>query len=149
MPDLNNPCLACQIVAREVRPPGGVIARRDGLILHGLADPSPLPGWVVITSERHVRGLYDLDESDLMGLGPFAAEVMRAQRLVLGAEHVYAFALGDVLLHFHLHLIPRYPATPERLRGRNAFEAQPGDLRSVQEIEDAAAALGRALDLPF
>jgi len=145
MGDINNPCLECEIVRGAVRPPGGVIARRDGLVLHGFADPSPIPGWVVLTTERHARALYDLDEAEARALGPFAAEVMRAQRTVLGAEHVYAFAIGDALLHFHLHLVPRYADTPDRLRGRKAFEGQQGDARSVAEIEKAVEALRTVL----
>jgi diadenosine tetraphosphate (Ap4A) HIT family hydrolase len=145
MGDLNHPCLACRIAGGELRPTGGIIARRPGLVLHGFADPSPLPGWVVLTSERHARALYDLDKSELRELGPFMAEVMRAQRSVLGADHVYAFAIGDALLHFHLHLIPRYADTPDRLRGRKAFESLPGDARPAEELEEAAQALDRAL----
>ncbi|HLL55598.1 MAG TPA: HIT family protein [Myxococcaceae bacterium] len=145
MADLNNPCLACSIVAGGVRPQGGVIARHEGLVLHGFADPSPIPGWVVLTTERHARALYELDHAEATALGPFAARVMRAQREVLGAEHVYAFAIGDALLHFHLHLVPRYADTPERLRGRKAFDVLPGDARPPREIEDAAAALAREL----
>jgi diadenosine tetraphosphate (Ap4A) HIT family hydrolase len=76
--------------------------------------------------------------------------VVRAQRAALGAEHVYAFALGDVLRHFHLHLVPRCADTPERLRGRRCFEAMPGEARPSGEIEAAAAAVRAALerDLP-
>jgi diadenosine tetraphosphate (Ap4A) HIT family hydrolase len=70
---------------------------------------------------------------------------MRAQREALGAEHVYAFAIGDALLHFHLHLVPRYADTPERLRGRKAFDGVPQDARPASEVEEAAAALSRAL----
>jgi diadenosine tetraphosphate (Ap4A) HIT family hydrolase len=144
-PDPNSPCLACAIVRGERRPPGGVVWRGDGLVLHGLADPSPLPGWLVLTTERHARGLYDLDDRELRALGPAAAAAMRAQRAALGAEHVYALALGDVLLHFHLHLVPRFADTPPRLRGRGAFDAAPADARPPEEIERAAAMVAAAL----
>ncbi len=74
---------------------------------------------------------------------------MRAQRLALGAEHVYAFALGDVLRHFHLHLVPRFAATPPRLRGRGSFDALPGDLLPTGEVEAAADRLREALAGPL
>ena len=90
-----------------------------------MAGPSPVPGWVVISSERHVRALYDLDEPTARELGAFAARVMRAQRQALGAEHAYAFAIGDVLRHFHLHLVPRYRDTPPASVG-------PGRLRGLR-----------------
>ena len=79
----------------EVRPAGGIIWRGDGLTVHGLADPCPIPGWLVLTSDRHARGWYDLEPGELAALGPASARVMRAQRTALGAEHVYAFAIGD------------------------------------------------------
>ena len=143
--DVNEPCLGCAIVSGATRPVGGVLARTGGLVLHGVASASPLPGWVVLSSARHARALYDLDEEATRELGPFAARVMRAQREVLGAEHAYAFAIGDVLRHFHLHLVPRYRDTPQRLWGRGAFEARPEDVRPEAELEAAARALAAAL----
>jgi len=131
-------CLGCRVVAGAHPTPGGVLMRRDGLVVHALAGDSPLPGWLVITSERHVRGLYDLAGQELAALGPLTAEVMRAQQAALGAEHVYAFAIGDLLLHFHLHLVPRFPHTPERLRGRRCFELQPGDALDEATLGSAA-----------
>ncbi len=144
-PDVNDPCLGCSIVEGRVRPVGGVLLREGGLVLHGLAGPSPLAGWVVLSAERHARALYDLDAEAAGALGPLAARVMRAQRELLGAEHAYAFAIGDVLRHFHLHVVPRYADTPERLRGRGAFDAQPTDMLSAEQIEEACARLAEAL----
>ncbi|MCY1046588.1 HIT family protein [Corallococcus sp. bb12-1] len=143
--DLNHPCLGCAIVRGDTRTTGGVLARAPGWVLHAVASPSPVPGWVVLTSEQHVRGWYDLDEAPSRELGPLAARVMRAQREVLGAEHVYAFAIGDVLLHFHLHLVPRFADTPPHLRGRGVFDAAPTEHRSPEELEAAARRLATAL----
>jgi diadenosine tetraphosphate (Ap4A) HIT family hydrolase len=139
------PCLACEIVAGRRQPPGGILWSGGGFALHALADPSPLPGWLVLTSERHARAWYDLDPGELATLGAAAARVMAAQRAVLQAEHVYAFAIGDVLHHFHLHLVPRYADTPERLRGRRCFEGLPGDMLPAGAIERAARLVADAL----
>ena len=138
-------CLACDLLRGDRAAPGGILLREGGFALHALLDPTPLRGWVVLTSERHARAWYDLDEPELAALGPLAARVMAAQRAVLGAEHVYAFAIGDVLRHFHLHLVPRFAETPERLRGRGCFEARPGDLLPEADAAAAAEAIGRAL----
>jgi diadenosine tetraphosphate (Ap4A) HIT family hydrolase len=138
-------CPACDIVLDRRPVPGGVVWRGEGLVLHALDGASPLPGWLVLTAERHCGALYDLDPTAAAALGPVAQRVMQAQRAVLGAEHVYAFAIGDVLHHFHLHLVPRYAATPARLRGRGCFEATPGDLRPEAELAAAARLVGEAL----
>ena len=145
---MSGPCLACRIAADQHRPPGGVLWRGGGLLLHALADPTPLAGWLVLTSERHARAWYDLDEAEATALGPAAARVMRAQRQALGAEHVYAFAIGDLLQHFHLHLVPRYADTPARLRGRGCFESRPDDALPAWRVVAAVEAVRRALAGP-
>jgi diadenosine tetraphosphate (Ap4A) HIT family hydrolase len=122
-----------------------VVRREGGFVLHALDGASPLPGWLVLTAERHARALYDLDPTATAALGPLAQRVMQAQRAALGAEHVYLFAIGDVLHHAHFHLVPRYASTPDRLRGRGAFEARPEDQRPAEELAAAARLVGEAL----
>ncbi len=131
-------CIACRIVTGRTAVPGGILLRAGGFVLHALADPSPLLGWLVLTSGRHVRSWADLADAELAALGPLAARVMAAQRAALGAEHTYAFAIGDVVRHFHLHIVPRYADTPGRLRGRRCFDALPEDMRSDADLERAA-----------
>jgi diadenosine tetraphosphate (Ap4A) HIT family hydrolase len=138
-------CVECAIVRGGRGPPAGILLRRAGFLLHAVADTTPLRGWLVLASERHARAWYELDGAELAALGPLAAQVMATQRAVLGAEHVYAFAIGDLVKHFHLHLVPRYADTPERLRGRRCFEARPEDVLPDVEVERAARAVGAAL----
>ncbi len=142
-----RPCGACDLLAGRRSVPGGVTWRGGGLALHALDGPCPIPGWLVLTAERHCRSLHDLDAEATAALGPVAQEVMRAQRAALGAEHVYAFAIGDLLHHFHLHLVPRYAATPQRLRGRGAFDATPAEARPEEELAAASRLVAEALGL--
>lgn len=114
-------------------------------VVHGIAAPSPLPGWMVVTSRRHVCALEELPEDALHALGPLLARVMSVQKSALGAEHVYLLALGDVLPHLHLHLIPRDASTPASLRGRAAFDASPSQMLAAVALEAAAARLRSAL----
>ena len=99
----------------------------------------------MLTSERHVRAWPDLDAAALAALGPLAARVMAAQRTALGAEHAYAFSIGDAVRHFHLHLVPRYAETPERLRGRRCFEGRPEDALPEADVVAAARAIGQSV----
>lgn len=141
-------CIACEIAAGARPTPGGILLREGGFVLHALADPSPLRGWVVLTSERHARAWPDLDPAALAALGPLAARVMAAQRSMLGAEHAYAFSIGDAVRHFHLHLVPRYADTPERLRGRRCFEGLAEDMLDERDLAAAATAIGHAVKQP-
>jgi diadenosine tetraphosphate (Ap4A) HIT family hydrolase len=138
-------CIACDVVGGVRRTPGGVLLRQGGFVLHALADPSPLRGWVVLTSDVHARAWPDLGAGALAALGPLAARVMSSQRTALGAEHVYAFSIGDAVRHFHLHLVPRYADTPERLRGRRCFEGQPEDMLPEPELARAATMIREVL----
>ncbi|HUL59056.1 MAG TPA: HIT family protein [Anaeromyxobacteraceae bacterium] len=140
-----DPCFACQVLDGSRSVPGGILWRGQGFAIHALADPSPIAGWLVLTSARHARAWYDLAPVELAELGPLAARVMAAQRAALGAEHVYAFAIGDVLHHFHLHLVPRHADTPERLRGRRCFEGSAADMLSEPALAAAARTVGAAL----
>ncbi len=145
MADPNQPCLACRIVREEYRPPGGILLRSDGFAVHALADPTPIAGWLVVTSERHVRSWADLEAAEAAALGGTVARAMRAQCGALGTDHVYAFALGDLLRHFHLHLVPRHPDTPARLRGRGCFDARPEDALPAWKVVAAVEAIRRVL----
>ncbi len=138
-------CPACEVVAERAPVPGGVVWRGQGFVLHAVAQPTPVRGWLVLTSERHARAWYELTADEAAALGPLARAVMQAQRSALGAEHAYAFAIGDVLPHFHLHLVPRFADTPARLRGRAVFDAPPEDARPDDELAAAARAVAAAL----
>jgi histidine triad (HIT) family protein len=140
-----TPCVGCEIVAGRLVPPGGVVARWPGWNLHAIAASSPVRGWLVLTAERHIRGLYDLDDAEAARFGSLAARIQRAQREALGAEHVYAALFAESVRHLHVHLIPRYADTPERLRGPAVFLAGPEDARPLAEVEAAAAAVARLL----
>ncbi len=141
----DEPCLACEIVAGRHVPTGGVLLEIPGLVLHGVAGPTPVAGWVVATATRHVRCLADLDDAEAIALARLSVRVQRAQRETLGAETSYAVSLGEQVRHFHLHLVPRYADTPERLRGPRVFQASKDDAVAAAEQARAVAAIGRAL----
>jgi len=86
-------CAACDLLAGGHAVPGGIVWREGGLALHALDGPSPLPGWLVLTAERHARALYDLDAAATAVLGP----------LVQRYDHWLAFVLlggiGAKMLH--------------------------------------------------
>ncbi len=138
-------CVLCRVVAGTEPVPGGVLLREAGFALHAVAAPSPVRGWLVLTSLRHARAVYDLDEAEASALGPLMAKVMRAQLQALGAEHVYAFAIGDAVHHCHLHLVPRFADTPSQLRGAGVFSAPADAALDEATLADAARAVKAAL----
>ena len=142
---VESPCPICEIVAGRVRPAGGVLWRDERFVVYGFPDASPVRGYVLVTTVRHLRGLYDLDDEEAAGLAPLLIRVQRAQRTALGADHAYAFVLGDKVLHFHAHVVPRFPDSPPHLRGGRLFQVTAADARPLDEIEAAAEALADEL----
>lgn len=145
MTDAPPICSACEIVAGRLVPPGGLVIRDRGLELFGVNAPTPVAGWLMITTSRHVRCLADLTDDEAARVAMLAARVQRAQRDVLGAETCYAVSLGEVVKHFHLHIVPRYASTPERLRGPKIFQASDADAIPAADQVAAVEALRRAL----
>ncbi|HZV02451.1 MAG TPA: HIT family protein [Planctomycetota bacterium] len=138
-------CVQCEVTAGARTPPGGIVLETERFLVHGLLAPSPIAGWLVVAARRHVRWWWELSPEELSELGPLAARVMKAQRAALGAEHAYALALGDVLHHMHLHVIPRYASTPKRLWGRGAWDATPEEMLKDEDHANAARTLRDAL----
>jgi hypothetical protein len=63
-------------------------------------------------TRRHVARLGDLTDDESSAVGRAAARLARALTDACGAEWVYSAVIGTGVPHFHLHQIPRYPATP-------------------------------------
>lgn len=145
MTGLNAPCQACEILAGRGAAPGGVLLRAQGFALYAPPMPVPVRGWLVLVPERHVRQTADLLPEDAARLGALAQRVMAAQRQALGAELVYAVALGEALHHAHLHLVPRYADTPAHLRGARIFLAGPEEGLPEADVLAAARAVARRL----
>jgi diadenosine tetraphosphate (Ap4A) HIT family hydrolase len=144
-PDPAPSCIGCDIRDGRVRPPGGVVHRDRHFVVYGFPEPSPVRGYVIVSSIRHVRGLYDLDEAEAAALGPLLVRIQRAQKAALSADHAYAFVLGDKVPHFHAHVVPRFADSPPNLRGGRIFQITVADARPAAEIEAACRALGEEL----
>jgi diadenosine tetraphosphate (Ap4A) HIT family hydrolase len=144
-PEPPEACIGCDVRDGRVRPPGGIVHRERHFVVYGFPEPSPVRGYVIVSSVRHARGLYDLDEAEAAALGPLLVRVQRAQKAALGADHAYAFVLGDKVPHFHAHVVPRFPDSPPNLRGGRIFQVTLADARPVEEIEAAARALAAEL----
>jgi histidine triad (HIT) family protein len=139
------PCIGCDVEGGRVRPPGGVVLRTPEFVVYGFPEPTPVRGYVIVSSVRHTRGLYTLDAKESAALGPLLARVQRAQMEALGADHAYAYVLGDKVPHFHAHVIPRFADAPAHLRGKNLLFATEADARPAAEVESACRALEAAL----
>jgi diadenosine tetraphosphate (Ap4A) HIT family hydrolase len=138
-------CLECEVLQGLKAAPGGFVLETKLFVAHALMAPTPLAGWVVLAPRRCAERWWELTDEEARELGPLAKRILLAQRKALGAVHGYAFAIGDVLAHMHLHLIPRYADTPKHLWARGAFDSKPAEHLGEDKILEAIAKLAREL----
>lgn len=119
MPDQD--CFICRKHRGEISIPGNAIYE-DDLLYAGHAsiregEDTAYLGYLMLETQRHAPSLADLDVNEAATVGVLAARLAQALKATEGADHVYAFVMGDGVAHFHMHLIPRYPGTPREYYG--------------------------------
>ena len=124
--------------------PGGPVGADDLVVVSHLSPHSTgrneqpvYLGYLFVEPRRHAAGLADLTEPEAQAVGSWCARASRALREVAGADHVYAAVLGNRVPHLHVHLVARYPGTPQEYQGLKADEwpgAERGTAPQVAEF---------------
>lgn len=112
-------CFICEKHKGTINTAGGTIYEND-LVYVGHIDRKGKPnylGHIMVDLKRHVPELSDMSIEEAKEFGLIVSRVSRALHKTEDAEHVYAQVLGDGVPHLHLHLIARYPNTPEEFWG--------------------------------
>ena len=108
-------CLVCQEIAGDVPVPGGLLweeALAVAFHVPPLPDRGdPYLGHLLVVTRRHAPGLADLTEAEGGAVGRGAVK-LAAALVAAGAAQVHSGVAGAHAAHFHLHLLPRYAATP-------------------------------------
>lgn len=103
-------CPFCQIVAGEI--PATKVDEDERTVTFMDINPGTR-GHALVVPRNHARDLHDIDPEDLAAVGRAAQRLAARQRDVLGAEGINLLnssgeAAWQTVLHFHLHVVPRY-----------------------------------------
>ena len=114
---MSEDCLICREHRLEVGLPGDHLAATDEVVAFHVPPWPPaaqdvLLGYVMVTSRRHVPGFAELRDDESAAVGQWITWLSRALKR-LGAERVYVSVVGHGVAHLHVHLVPRWPGTPE------------------------------------
>lgn len=104
---MNVICLTCQIINKEIIPPGGIIYKDDLILLHHCLDIN-IAGYFILSPIRHVEGIEQLNQNELIQLVQIAKRIVEALSYERYIDRVYMLSLGEESRHFHFHLFPRY-----------------------------------------
>lgn len=96
-------------------------------------------GHALVVPKAETDYLFDMDESDLMGILPFARRVAKAIQACVPCERIGVSVVGLEVPHAHIHLIPI-----NSVRDMN-FSNEPVSM-SGEEMSELAGAIRQALN---
>jgi histidine triad (HIT) family protein len=136
-------CIFCKIVSGEIP---CVKVYEDSRVL-AFEDINPMTdGHTLIVPKTHAEDIWTIEREDLLAVHAAAQTIAGAVRTALDAEGIAFLQLNgapakQMVLHYHLHLLPRLPGSPEI--PVTSWEIKEGDMERIRSIgEKIAAALG-------
>lgn len=136
----DNNCIFCKIAAGEI--PSKTIYEDDRFrVIMDLGAASE--GHALILPKDHYANLMELDEETASSVLSLAGKISRAMMKSLDCDGLNLVQnngeeAGQTVMHFHLHMIPRYKG------GNEVIEWKPGS-PSAEELEETAAKIREAL----
>lgn len=125
-------CDLCEKFAHDVDVPGGYLFVDDLVAVVHVSrgdDGRSYLGHLLVCPRRHAIDFGALDEREC---GAVAVEIAKWTRALesLGATRVYVATVGHHVDHLHVHLLPRWPETPDEVAWHEVDEwpgARTGD----------------------
>jgi diadenosine tetraphosphate (Ap4A) HIT family hydrolase len=144
-------CLICQELAGEIDLPGGLVVDDELVAAFHIppreAGGTHYLGHLLVVTRRHVDQLQDLTGEEAAAAMASAHRLACALREVRSPERVHLAVVGLGVPHFHLHVFPRYPGTPENLDWFSPDEWEGAPHGSAAEIAAAVEELRAAIPL--
>lgn len=106
------------------------------LVRH-IEPPWGVAGWMVLIARPHAASPGELDDAQAASLGPILRRCHRALTAATGAPRIYVAALGELVPHVHVHLVPRFDDAP---RGFALFDRQRAAQAGEIVVDPAAVA---------
>lgn len=133
-------CIFCKIVKGEIP---CVKVYEDDRVL-AFEDINPISdGHTLVIPKAHAENLWEISSEDLTAVHLASKKVIDAIKTVLNPIGVAALQLNgrgvnQVVMHYHLHLIPRVSEGPELTM--TAWELIPGDMEIIKQTGEKIAA---------
>lgn len=135
-----NDCIFCKIIKGEI--PSFKVYEDDGVF--AFEDINPISeGHTLVIPKRHARDLWEISGEDLTAVQLAAKKIIQAMKEALNPQGVVCLQLNgrgvnQVVMHYHLHLIPRVPGGPEL--PVSTWEMKAGDMDAVKRTAEKIAA---------
>lgn len=135
-------CIFCKIILGKV--PCFKIYEDERVL--AFADINPVVnGHTLIIPKTHAENLFDISADDLAAVQIASKKIAEAIQTTLNPSGIAALQLNgkganQLVMHYHLHLLPREPDSPELTMTQ--WEMVPGNMEAIEKISrDIAAAI--------
>jgi histidine triad (HIT) family protein len=125
-------CIFCKIVAGDIP---CVRVFEDDQVL-SFADINPISdGHTLIIPKNHHENIWEIPADTLGAIHAAAKKIADAMKTSLGPAGIALLqlngrAVNQIVMHYHLHLIPRRADAPELTM--TAWELKPGDMDAIK-----------------
>jgi histidine triad (HIT) family protein len=112
---MNERCFICDKHAGAINT-SGVKIYEDEYVYVGHIDRNGKPnylGHIMIDLKRHAPSLADMTTEEAQAFGVIMSRVSKALKESENAEHIYSLVSGNSVPHLHMHIVARYPGTPQ------------------------------------
>ena len=126
-------CIFCKIIAGEI--PSFKVYEDDKVF--AFADINPINnGHTLIIPKNHAENLWEIAPADLIAIHEASLNIAKAMKKALQPEGIAVLqlngrAVNQVVMHYHLHLIPRCAGDPDLKM--TEWELVPGDMKVIEE----------------
>jgi len=140
-------CVFCKIVKGEL--PCFKVYEDERVL--AFEDINPIAeGHTLIIPKKHAENLWEISKEDLAAIHLVSKKVAHALREVLKPSGIAVLQLNgqgakQVVMHYHLHLVPRIPGTPP-LPITN-WDLRPGDKEALRKTTKKISETLRSLGL--
>lgn len=149
--EIKSDCVGCAIVRGEISLPGGIIYDGESIIL--AADPEiPIPGFLIITSKRHMQSFTELSAEERGEIGDTIVLAEKAIKDLKLAESV-TIVQEERSKHFHIWIFPNQEWMKEKfgyglqyLRDINAYARNNKTDEDVRNVICAAEEIRKYIE---
>ncbi len=133
-------CIFCKIVKGEI--PSVKVYEDDRV--YAFEDINPiLDGHTLIIPKAHAENIWEMDEQDMAAVAKAAKKIAGAIQTALSPAGVACLqlngrAVNQIVMHYHMHLIPRGAEDPEL--SMTAWDLVAGDMDRIRRIGEKIAA---------
>ena len=108
---MSEDCVFCQIIRKEA---SACIVYEDAQVVAFLSNRPVNEGHTLVVPKKHYANIFEIPEEEAAYLFRIVKRIAHAVRDAMGAEGIRlvqnnGWAAGQVIFHFHVHVIPMKP----------------------------------------